>query len=126
VLPPVPYQDSRTEQSVGEKLLRQCAPALPSTAGLVRRGQDDEHHVVGALGCDGTANRGEPLINAVKTEQAKDAERLGPKGAWPGTGVSSRLCRRRCGHRRTGGAYPIRVLKRNVVSPSLSPRDSAP
>ena len=32
------------------------------------------------LGWDGRANRGELLINVVRKERAKDAERLEPKG----------------------------------------------
>jgi len=32
------------------------------------------------LGWDGRANRGELLINVVRKEQAKDADRLEPKG----------------------------------------------
>ena len=32
------------------------------------------------LGLDGKANRGELLLNVVRNEQAKDADRLAPKG----------------------------------------------
>jgi hypothetical protein len=37
---------------------------------------------------DGRVNPGELLINVVKIERAKDAERLYPKGMWPSTGAS--------------------------------------
>jgi hypothetical protein len=33
------------------------------------------------------ANTREPLINVVKIRRAKDADRLGPKGTWPGMGI---------------------------------------
>ena len=38
------------------------------------------------LGWDGKANRGELLLNVVRNEQAKDADRLEPKGTGVGTG----------------------------------------
>lgn len=33
------------------------------------------------------ANTCEPLVNVVKIRRAKDADRLGPKGTWPGMGT---------------------------------------
>jgi hypothetical protein len=40
------------------------------------------------LGLDGRVNRCELSINVVTKERAKDADRLCPKGMWPGTGAS--------------------------------------
>ena len=40
---------------------------------------------------DGMVNTSELLINVVKTEQAKDADRLGPKGTVVGTGLARTL-----------------------------------
>ena len=40
------------------------------------------------LGSDGRVNIRELLINVVTYERAKDADRLYPKGKWPGTGAS--------------------------------------
>ena len=37
---------------------------------------------------DGKVNTCELLLNVVKIERAKDADRLCPKGKWPGTGAS--------------------------------------
>jgi len=43
---------------------------------------------------DGRANSGELLINVVRSSKARGAERLEPKGTWPGAGVSPFPCRR--------------------------------
>jgi len=65
------------------------------------------------------ANSGEPLLNVVMKSKPKMLE------AWTkryvardwGFGVPDRRHQR---HRRIGGAYPIAVRTRNVVSPSPS------
>ena len=37
---------------------------------------------------DGMVNPGELSLNVVTNERAKDADRLYPKGKWPGTGAA--------------------------------------
>ena len=50
----------------------------------VRSDRDCQHQGGRELGFDGMANSSEPLINVVKDRRAKGAERLEPKGTWPG------------------------------------------
>ena len=66
------------------------------------------------------ANRGELLINAVTTNKPKMLTGLTQNGTvtrWRSFVLSTHS---RNGHRRIGSAYPIRAIKRNVVSPYLS------
>jgi len=72
---------------------------------------------VRGLGSDGMANIRELLINVVRKNKPKDAERLEPKGTVVGTGAESSpvvdavttagICR----------AQPVQACARNVVSP---------
>ena len=55
------------------------------------------------LAWNGRVNTREPLLNVVRTDKPKDAERLEPKGTWSGVSDSLIPYRRQCDHRRTGG-----------------------
>ena len=78
---------------------------------------------VGSQGWMERANRREPLPTIVTVDKPKVLTGLDQK-------VRDRyrrcalVCRRHDGHRWTGGALPIRVRTRNVVSPSPSLWDS--
>ncbi len=53
----------------------------------VRWTGDCKHQGGWELGLRGRVNVSESLINVVKRQQAKDADRLEPKGTWSGTDV---------------------------------------
>jgi len=69
------------------------------------------------------ANTCELLINVVRKNKPKDAERLEPKGTVVGTGALSSPVVDTQDHRRISRAFPIRAQARNVVSPSFSLED---
>ena len=52
-------------------------------------------------------NRCESLINVVTNEQAKGADRLEPKGKWPGSRSFVIFCRRRCATGEEAGPNPF-------------------
>jgi hypothetical protein len=52
--------------------------------GTARNRADCERHRGRELAWNGTGNRGELLINVVRTDKPNDAERLEPKGTWSG------------------------------------------
>jgi hypothetical protein len=68
---------------------------------------------------DDMANSSEPLIHVVRSQQAKGAARLEPKGAWP-VAVFPHHGPQMWRHRRTDGASLIHGTRVDVVSPSLS------
>jgi len=57
----------------------------------------------GVQGLSGKVNASELLINIVNSQQAKDADRLGPKGMWPDVLRHSR----NAGHWLQGGGIPF-------------------
>jgi hypothetical protein len=70
------------------------------------------------------ANQSEPLINVVRSQQAKGAERLEPKGAWP-VAVFPHHCPQIERHRRTGGAYLIHGTRAERGKPVSLPLGKA-
>ncbi len=72
---------------------------------------------------EGMANSGEPLWSRRKRRQAKEAERLEPKGRWPSRGVArSPLADDAPSAERQSLTPPGMVLVQNVVSPIVSTR----
>ena len=71
MLPPVPYQDVRLEQSDGAKLLGQWSLIRVDDRRTVRGSDDCEHQCGRELGWDGMVNPGELLINVVRTNKPK-------------------------------------------------------
>jgi len=68
----------------------------------------------------------ERSINVVKTEQAKDAARLAPKGTVVGEGLPDCPSVDTQHHRRTERTFPILFHLLNTVSPSSSRQGRAP
>jgi len=123
---PRPYRDMRREQSCGVTLSEQRSPTRTSGRRPARRDGDCQHRGGRELGYDGMANGCEPLINAVKINEPKMLIGSHQNGRWLGTGRVPYPARRHDSHRRTGGAYPIVVLTRNVVNPYLSRQGQRP
>ena len=71
--------------------------------GTARNPDDCERHRGRELAWNGRVNEREPLINVVRTSKPNDADRLEPKGMWPGVSDSLIPYRRQHDHRRTGG-----------------------
>ena len=71
-------------------------------------------------GWDDRANRREPLLNVVRSQQAKGAERLEPKGTWP-VAMFLHHCPQMERHRRTGGAYLIQGTRAERGKPVSLP-----
>src|SRR5262245_11105080 len=88
------------------KLLAQCSLTNQVVHASREWVHDCEPHRGRELGRDDMANQSEPLINVVRSQQAKGAVRLEPKGAWP-VAVFPHHCPQMWCHRRTGGAYLI-------------------
>ena len=64
-------------------------------------------------------NKCELSVNRRQLQQAKDADRLGPKGAWSVQGLKPSLSWTN-DHRRRERAFPTLADKRNTVSPYRS------
>jgi hypothetical protein len=95
--------------------------------GTVRNPNDCERHRSRELAWNGMVNRGELLINVVRTSKPKDADRLEPKGTWSGVSDSLVPYRRQGDHRRIGRTFPIHEVSiRNVVSPHASWKGKRP
>lgn len=88
VLPPVPYQDMRLEQSDGVKLLGQCSLTRKGGNQSVRRDCDCKHQCGTGARANGTANRCELLINVVMHNKPKVMTGLNQKGMWQGSEAS--------------------------------------
>ena len=72
---------------------------------------------------EGMANSGEPLLSRRHGQQAKEAERLEPKGKWRGRSATlTLLADVEPPADRRGLSPPGMVLVRNVVSPIVSIR----
>ena len=69
-------RDNVASVRLGRQLNREGTLRLPASPG----GRE--------LGLEGMANSGEPLLSRRKRQQAKEAERLEPKGTWPGGGAA--------------------------------------
>src|SRR2546430_13715501 len=80
VPPAVPYQVMRLGQPNGVKHLGQCRRHREVSATTVRGWRACERQCGSELGWNGMVNIRERLINVVIIQQAKGAERLGPKG----------------------------------------------
>ena len=80
VPPAVPYQVMRLGQPSGVKHLGQCRRHREVNATTVRGWRACERQCGSELGWNGMVNISERLINVVIIQQAKDADRLGPKG----------------------------------------------
>ena len=90
------------------------------------RGNCDCKHQRGQeLGLDGMANRSELLLNVVRKEQAKGADRLEPKGNVVGTGVESSLVADNQHHRRMKQSLTHRGMNVERGKPIVLPSGTA-
>jgi hypothetical protein len=78
-----------------------------------------EHQCGSRLGLSGMVNKCELSVNRRQLQQAKDVDRLEPKGTWSVQGLKLSLSWTN-DHRRIERAFPTLADKRNTVSPYRS------
>ena len=78
-----------------------------------------EHQCGSSLGLSGMVNKCELSVNRRHLQQAKDADRLEPKGTWSVQGLTLSLSWTN-DHRRIKRTFPTLADKRNTVSPYRS------
>ena len=92
---------------------------------MVTRKRACEHQCGSRLGLSGMVNKCELSDNRRHSQQAKDADRLEPKGAWSVQGLKPSLSWTN-DHRRIERIFPTLADKRNTVSPYRSLREDEP
>src|SRR5262249_4374482 len=78
-----------------------------------------EHQCGSRLGLSGMVNKCELSANRRHSQQAKDADRLGPKGTWSVQGLKTSLSWTN-DHRRIERTFATLAHKRNTISPYRS------
>ncbi len=97
-------------------LLGQCSCTHEGGSRTVRERSDDQHRGGQELGLDGMVNIRKPLLNVVNVDKPKMLQGL----TVVGSGAVASSDADTPDHRRKGGTSPIRVRRRNVVSPISS------
>ena len=84
-----------------------------------------EHQCGSSLGLSGMVNKCELSVNRRHLQQAKDADRLEPKGTWSAQGLKLSLSWTN-DHRRRERTFPTPADKRNTISPYRSRWEDKP
>lgn len=92
---------------------------------MVTRKRTCEHQCGSRLGLSGMVNKCELSMNRRHLQQAKDADRLEPKGRWSAQGLTLSLSWTN-DHRRIERTFPTLAAKRNTVSPYRSHWEDEP